>query len=92
MQSDCILIGGDSGGPLFDLTGKLVGIHSRVGQQLQVNMHVPMSVFLENWEGMLDSEFIGEGPFAQQPEKGKGFLGIATEARQEGGLQGHQGG
>lgn len=87
LQSDCILIGGDSGGPLFDLTGKLVGIHSRVGQQLQVNMHVPVSVFLENWQGMLDSEFIGEGPFAKQAEKGKGFLGMAAEARKEGGIK-----
>jgi serine protease Do len=87
LQSDCVLIGGDSGGPLFDLTGKLVGIHSRVGQQLQANMHVPMSVFIENWQGMLDSEFIGEGPFAKLAEKGKGFLGMATEARKEGGIK-----
>jgi S1-C subfamily serine protease len=64
-----------------------VGIHSRVGQQLQVNMHVPMGVFLESWQGMVDSEFIGEGPFAQQAEKGRGFLGMATEARAEGGIK-----
>ena len=86
-QSDCTLIGGDSGGPLFDLTGKLIGIHSRVGQQLPVNMHVPMSEFIANWEGMLASAFIGEGPYAQLPVKGSGFLGLATEAREEGGLR-----
>lgn len=86
-QSDCILIGGDSGGPLFNLNGKLVGIHSRVGQQLQMNMHVPMSVFVENWEDLNKAEFIGEGPFAKKPEKGKGFLGLASEARPEGGLR-----
>jgi serine protease Do len=86
-QSDCTLIGGDSGGPLFDLEGKLIGIHSRVGAQLQVNMHVPMKVYVDNWEGMMKSEFIGEGPFAQQPKKGSGFLGLATEAREEGGLR-----
>ena len=86
-QSDCILIGGDSGGPLFDLTGKLVGIHSRVGQQLQVNMHVPMSEFVKNWDGLLKAEFIGEGPFAKKPEKGNGYLGLATDARPEGGLE-----
>ncbi len=85
-QSDCILIGGDSGGPLFDLTGKLVGIHSRVGQQLQVNMHVPMNEFVKNWDGLMKSEFIGEGPFAKKPVKGNGFLGLATESRAEGGL------
>lgn len=86
-QSDCLLIGGDSGGPLFDMGGKLIGIHSRVGQQLQVNMHVPMAEFISNWEGMLKSEFIGEGPYAQKPEKGTGFLGLATEAREGGGLR-----
>jgi serine protease Do len=87
LQSDCILIGGDSGGPLFDLTGKLVGIHSRVGNQLQVNMHVPMSEFLSNWDSMLAREFIGEGPFAEKPVKGTGFLGLATDAREGGGLR-----
>jgi serine protease Do len=86
-QSDCMLIGGDSGGPLFDLSGKLIGIHSRVGQQLQVNMHVPMSEYIANWEGMSKGEFIGEGPYAQKSEKGNGFLGLATEARPGGGLR-----
>lgn len=87
IQTDCSLIGGDSGGPLFDLGGKLIGIHSRVGQQLQVNMHVPVKEFLSNWDGMLASEFIGEGPFAEKPEKGSGILGVATEARAAGGLK-----
>lgn len=85
-QTDCSLIGGDSGGPLFDLNGRLIGIHSRVGEQLQVNMHVPMSEFTGNWDGMLNSQFIGEGPFAEKPEKGGGILGVATEARSAGGL------
>lgn len=86
-QSDCILIGGDSGGPLFDLSGKLVGIHSRVGQQLQVNMHVPMTEFVKNWDAMLKGEFLGEGPFAKKPVKGTGFLGLASESRPQGGLR-----
>ncbi len=85
-QTDGTLIGGDSGGPLFDMEGKLIGIHSRVGPQLPVNMHVPVKVFLGEWDRMLASEFIGEGPFAQKPEKGKGFLGIAT-TDVEGGLK-----
>ncbi len=86
IQSDCSLIGGDSGGPLFDMEGRLIGIHSRVGQQLQVNMHVPVREFLDNWDRMLASEFIGEGPFAEKPRKGSGFLGLATEANAGGGL------
>lgn len=86
-QSDCMLIGGDSGGPLFDLSGKLIGIHSRVGQQLQVNMHVPMTEFIASWEGLTKGEFIGEGPYAEKPEKGNGFLGLATEGKSGGGLR-----
>jgi len=86
IQSDGTLIGGDSGGPLFDMDGRLIGIHSRVGPQLPVNMHVPVRVFLDGWDGMLKSEFVGEGPFAEKPEKGSGFLGIATKDV-EGGLE-----
>jgi serine protease Do len=87
LQSDCSLIGGDSGGPLFDLAGKLIGIHSRVGLRTQENMHVPIREFIAHWDGMLGSEFIGDGPFAKRPEKGKGFLGVGTAARPEGGLK-----
>ncbi len=86
VQSDCTLIGGDSGGPLFDLTGKLVGIHSRVGIRLEENMHVPMREFVKNWDAMLKGDFVGEGPFAKKPEKGRGFLGFASQDRAGGGL------
>jgi serine protease Do len=86
VQSDCSLIGGDSGGPLFDLQGHLIGIHSRVGNRTQENMHVPVREFLKNWDGLTKADFIGEGPFAKKPEKGKGFLGLGTKARAAGGL------
>lgn len=86
-QSDCLLIGGDSGGPLFDLNGKLVGIHSRVGNQTQVNMHVPVRVFLENWDALKQGEFLGEGPFAEQMDKGSGFLGLGSKAHEGGGIE-----
>jgi serine protease Do len=87
IQSDCNLIGGDSGGPLFDMQGNLIGIHSRVGATVEQNMHVPVREFLRNWEEMLKSEFIGEGPFAQKPEIGKAFLGVGTEDREGGGVR-----
>lgn len=87
VQSDCKLIGGDSGGPLFDLNGRLIAIHSRVGASLEHNMHVPLGVFRREWDRLLESEFIGDGPFAQRPEKGQALLGVATEAHAEGGLE-----
>ena len=84
INSDCSLIGGDSGGPLFDMNGRLIGIHSRVGQTLEQNMHVPIREFIAHWDGMLGDEFIGEGPFAQRA--GAAFIGVGTEKREAGGL------
>lgn len=60
--TDCTLIGGDSGGPLFDLEGKLVGIHSRIGTELEDNMHVPIDVFLEDWKRLTKGEAWGVLP------------------------------
>jgi serine protease Do len=86
LQSDCDLIGGDSGGPLFDLGGKVIGIHSRVGSRIPENMHVPAREFLRQWDQLEESEFVGEGPFAKRPDAGKAFLGILVEEREEGGV------
>ena len=60
VHSDCVLIGGDSGGPLFDMNGELIGIHSRVGRRLAQNMHVPLQVFHTYWDLLEKGEFIGE--------------------------------
>ena len=44
------MIAGDSGGPLFDLAGRVIGINSRIGGSTTMNYHVPINVFLDNWE------------------------------------------
>lgn len=87
VQSDCTLIGGDSGGPLFDMNGRLIGIHSRVGANLQQNMHVPMREFMRHWDKMLQGEFLGTGPFAQKAKKGTAFLGVGSEDTPDGKLK-----
>lgn len=84
MQSDCKLIGGDSGGPLFNLDGVLVGIHSRVAAELEGNLHVPMGEFITHWDEMKSGEFLGEGPFAQKPQKGTAFMGVGFDEEPEG--------
>ncbi len=60
--TDCALIGGDSGGPLFGLDGKLVAIHSRIGSSITENMHVPVDVFSDGWDRMLAGEVWGTLP------------------------------
>ena len=56
IQTDCLLVGGDSGGPLFDLQGKVIGINSRIGNSPTLNFHVPVDVYLDNWDRLVGSE------------------------------------
>jgi serine protease Do len=60
--TDCALIGGDSGGPLFDLDGKLIGIHSSISDSIAVNRHVRIGVYREHWERMLRGDSWGTLP------------------------------
>ncbi len=59
IASDCTLVGGDSGGPLFDLNGKLLGIHSSIGNDLTQNFHVPINNYEKEWERLRRGDTIG---------------------------------
>ncbi|MES2709677.1 MAG: trypsin-like peptidase domain-containing protein [Verrucomicrobiota bacterium] len=59
-RSDCTVSGGDSGGPLFDLDGKVIGIHSSISQNLSENRHVPIGVFEKDMERLKKSEVWGK--------------------------------
>lgn len=56
--TDATLVGGDSGGPLFDLNGKVVGIHSEIGDTLDQNRHVPTEKFKDEWERMARGDIL----------------------------------
>ncbi|NQU26001.1 MAG: trypsin-like peptidase domain-containing protein, partial [Candidatus Nealsonbacteria bacterium] len=56
IQTDCPLVGGDSGGPLFDLEGRVIGINSRIGGSTSSNFHVPVDVFHDCWDRLLKGE------------------------------------
>lgn len=60
--TDCALIGGDSGGPLFDLTGRLIAVHSRIGNDVADNLHIPIRHFDDTWERLAASEAWGYLP------------------------------
>ena len=73
LHTDCVLMGGDSGGPLFNFTGEVIGIHSQIWENRDQNVHVSMAPFLRSWEAMQKSQVIkvwgvGAG----------GYLGVAT--------------
>jgi serine protease Do len=56
IRTDCVLVGGDSGGPLFDMQGKVIGINSRINIPINSNIHVPVDTFVETWERLVKSE------------------------------------
>lgn len=56
MQTDCALISGDSGGPLFDMQGHVVAIHSRISGSLAGNYHVPIDTYLLTWDRLARGE------------------------------------
>lgn len=70
--ADCKIMGGDSGGPLFDLEGRVIGIGSRCDDDVLVNIHVPIDSFREHWDRLVQGEdfdslsprltFLGVGP------------------------------
>ena len=74
LVSDCTLVGGDSGGPLFDAGGRVIGIHSRIGGMLTANLHVPIDGFHRSWDRLMSSEEWGHLP-GQAP-----FIGVRGAA------------
>jgi serine protease Do len=59
LRTDCTLVGGDSGGPLFDMDGKVVGIHSSIGGEITANNHVAVNTFGETWDRLAKGESWG---------------------------------
>ena len=74
LGTDCTLVGGDSGGPLFNMDGKVVGIHSRIGGSLTSNIHVPIYTFDETWDRLVAAEDWG-GAFG----RGGPYIGVVGE-------------
>jgi serine protease Do len=56
MVTDCTIMGGDSGGPLLDLDGNLIGISSRCDDRLTTNIHVPVDCFRAVWDRLKGGE------------------------------------
>jgi S1-C subfamily serine protease len=62
IRSDCTLVGGDSGGPLFDLDGKVIGVHSNVSVDISMNNDVPAEIVRKDWDRMVKGERWGHNP------------------------------
>jgi serine protease Do len=80
ITTDCTLVGGDSGGPLFDFEGKVIGINSRISGPISSNMHVPVNTFKETWDRMVKGDAWGH-VLGNDPVLGVKGDGAATEAK-----------
>lgn len=67
LRTDCALVGGDSGGPLFALDGKVIGIHSQIGPYMTWNLHVPVDTYRASWDRLVKGDVWGgsktRGPY-----------------------------
>lgn len=83
-SSDCLLIGGDSGGPIFDLKAQLVGINSSIGLDPKANNHAGISGLKADWERLLKGEqwgALGLNPFADKEAPVIGFEMVPMQGR-----------
>jgi serine protease Do len=86
ISTDCTLIGGDSGGPLFDLDGRVIGIHSSIGNSLSSNNHAGIEGFRQDWEKLKKGKTWGRlgGSGLDNPDAP--VLGIITRDSARGGV------
>ncbi len=78
--TDAVLIGGDSGGPLFDLEGRLIAIHSSIGDSVSINRHSKIEQFKSDWDRLRRGETWGElSDLAVEPPVGKAKMGVKLD-------------
>lgn len=93
IRTTCLMEPGDSGGPVFDMYGRVVGLHSSINQPVTDNMEIPVDLYRKYWTALnkpedykampaedavpVDSLRMGE----------KNFIGIAKLDSTFGGLK-----
>ena len=74
--SDNAIVLGDSGGPLFDLQGRVIGIHSMITQIIVENRHVAIDVWHRDWGRLLSGDAWGQLRVSDDELASSRFLGV----------------
>ncbi|WP_433900239.1 trypsin-like peptidase domain-containing protein [Sphingobacterium puteale] len=64
IQSSSIMEPGDSGGPLFDALGRVIGLHSRIDAAEGINFEVPVNSYRMYWRSLTHPVAINSYPTA----------------------------
>lgn len=67
VQSSCIMEPGDSGGPLFDYLGRVIGLHSAVDISESINYEVPVDLYRKYWTALNKTEHYTQFPAVEDP-------------------------
>ena len=74
--SDNAIVLGDSGGPLFDLHGRVIGIHSMITQIIVENRHVAIDVWHRDWGRLLSGDSWGTLRVSDDELASSAFVGV----------------
>jgi len=68
VQTDCTIYPGDSGGPLFDMYGRVIGIHTAIASSIDENFHVPITEFFDTWNDLTGAPVPVSKPTPVRPQ------------------------
>jgi serine protease Do len=74
--SDCAILLGDSGGPLFDMDGRVIGIHSMITSLIIENRHVAIDCYHNDWDRLIAGDRWGKLRARDSDLIESGFFGV----------------
>lgn len=84
LRTTCRVAPGDSGGPLFDLEGRVIGIHSFISSGMTYNFQVPVNRYKDDWKRLAAGE---QWNLKRRGGKPRATFGIEVEPVDGGGAR-----
>lgn len=53
IRTTCLMEPGDSGGPVFDMSGRVIGLHSKINLSLEDNFEIPIDLYRKYWSSLI---------------------------------------
>ncbi|WP_316815983.1 trypsin-like peptidase domain-containing protein [Pedobacter nyackensis] len=53
IRTTCLMEPGDSGGPVFDMKGRVIGLHSKINLSPEDNFEIPVDLYRKYWNSLI---------------------------------------